>query len=439
MNQSWKPTADQKRIAIIGSGISGQTCGYLLSQKHQVTLFEANDYLGGHTATVDININAEKLAVDTGFIVFNDRTYPNFIKMMEQTGIAMKPTQMSFSVHNDATGLEYNGHNLNTLFAQRRNLVNPRFYSFIYEILRFNKLAKRFDVNNHASEDDTLGSFLEQYGFSEYFANNYILAMVAAIWSSSIDDCRDFPLKFFLRFFNNHGLLDITQRPQWYVIDGGSRSYIPALTRGIQDVRLNCPVQSVERCEGYVNVTTNNQKERFDEVIFACHSDQALALLSDARINETRVLGSIKYRDNEVVLHTDTRLLPKREKAYASWNYWIDSSTKALPSVTYNMNILQGIDCSKTLCVSLNQTDKIEPDHILRKFNYAHPVFTLESLAAQEQRELICGLNHTHYCGAYWYNGFHEDGVKSALDVCQRFGMNLDVSAAQAAVIAGGD
>ncbi|MGK0442006.1 MAG: putative NAD/FAD-binding protein [Pseudohongiellaceae bacterium] len=414
-----------KKIAIIGSGISGQSAGYLLSQKHQVTLFEANDYLGGHTATVDVEVAGKCLAIDTGFIVFNDRTYPNFIKLMKQLGIDSQPTEMSFSVHNHANGLEYNGHNLNTLFAQRRNLFNPRFYGFIKEILRFNKLAKNTSVLALDGNNETLGSFLDKHGFGEYFANNYILAMVAAIWSSSINSCRDFPLSVFLQFFNNHGLLDINNRPQWYVIKGGSRSYISHLTNPIQDIRLSTPVLSVARHDNKVTVMTAIGAEQFDEVIFACHSDQALTLLNDASVQEKSVLGGLSYRENEVVLHTDTALLPQRKKAIASWNYWIDSNTNDLPCLTYNMNILQSLDIETTICVTLNQAQSIDPSKILRKFTYAHPVINLESLAAQAKRGEICGVNSTHFCGAYWYNGFHEDGLRSALDVCQRFGASL--------------
>ncbi|MDF1643207.1 MAG: NAD(P)-binding protein [Pseudomonadales bacterium] len=415
-----------KRIAIIGSGISGQTCGYLLSQKHHVTLFEANDYLGGHTATIDTTIDGKQLAVDTGFIVFNDRTYPNFIKIMKQIGVQYKPTEMSFSVRNDINGLEYNGHSLATLFSQRRNILNIKFYRFIAEILRFNKLAKQFDISSVNTGQRTLGSFLDEHGFSDYFSNNYILPMVAAIWSSSIESGRDCPLLFFIQFFNNHGLLDIAKRPQWYVIEGGSRSYIPGLTRDIQQIKINTPVQAVKRNRDHVEVITEHEREVFDEVIFACHSDQALALLKDPSEAEANVLGGIQYRNNDVVLHTDTSLLPKRKKSYASWNYRIDSSLKGLSSVTYNMNILQGLPVDTTLCVTLNQTDKIDPGKILRRFSYAHPVFSLESIMAQQKRADICGHDHTHFCGAYWYNGFHEDGVRSALDVCERFGMNLD-------------
>ena len=421
----------KKRIAIIGSGISGQTCGYLLSQQHQVTLFEANDYLGGHTATIDLDIDNKTLAVDTGFIVFNDRTYPNFIKLMKQVGVASKPTEMSFSVHNKASGLEYNGHNLDTLFAQRRNLLNPRFYYFIIEILRFNRLAKKANAIIHDNQDEqdtqgTLGEFLDQHGFSDYFATHYVLAMTAAIWSASINSCRDFPLQFFLRFLSNHGLLDIANRPQWYVIKGGSRSYIPKLTQSIQDIRLNSAVASVTRHDGHVDITSNNKIESFDEVIFACHSNQVLALLTDASTSESQVLGAMKYRNNDVVLHTDKSLLPTHKKAYASWNYCIDPQVDELPTLTYNMNILQGLKTEQDLCVTLNQTKRIDPQHILRRFTYAHPVFSVESIAAQSQRNTICGNNLTHFCGAYWYNGFHEDGVSSALDVCLRFGFTLD-------------
>lgn len=415
----------KKRIAIIGSGISGQTCGYLLSQQHHVTLFEANDRLGGHTATIDLDIEGKTLAVDTGFIVFNDRTYPNFIKMMNQIGVDSKATEMSFSVHNQATGFEYNGHSLNTLFAQRRNLLKPRFYYFIIEILRFNRLSKKANESSQSNQG-SLGEFLDKHGFSDYFATHYVLAMTAAIWSASINSCRDFPLQFFLSFLSNHGLLDIANRPQWYVIKGGSRSYIPALTHSVQDIRLNAAVASVKRYDDHVEITSKNKTEEFDEVIFACHSDQALALLSDPSVAETQVLGAIKYRANEVVLHTDKELLPKRKKAYASWNYCIDPQVDGLPTLTYNMNILQGIKTEQDLCVTLNQTKRIDPKLILRRFNYAHPVFTLESIAAQNQRHTICGTNSTHFCGAYWYNGFHEDGVRSALDVSQRFGITLD-------------
>jgi len=410
-----------KRIAVIGSGISGLTAGYLLSRRHHVTLFEANDYLGGHTATVDVEMDGKHLAIDTGFIVFNDRTYPNFIDLMEQIGVERQPTEMSFSVHNQATGVEYNGHNLSTLFAQRRNFFSLNFYHFITEILRFNKLAKLATLQTELHDQNTLGDFLDRHKFGDYFANHYILAMAAAIWSASIKSCRDFPLRLFLTFFDNHGLLDITNRPQWFVIRGGSRRYIPGLTKPLQDIRLNTPVLSVKRVDGAVEIVSKKTVETFDEVIFACHSDQALGLLADATEAERNVLGKIPYRMNEVVLHTDKQILPRAEKAIASWNYWFGSDSTGLPSVTYNMNILQGLATESTVCVTLNRTAAIDPKKILRRFTYSHPVFTLDSIAAQGQRREICGQRHTHFCGAYWYNGFHEDGVNSALDVCQRF------------------
>ncbi|MDE1223521.1 NAD(P)/FAD-dependent oxidoreductase [Vibrio aestuarianus] len=408
------------KIAIIGTGISGLTCGYHLYQQHDVTLFEANHYIGGHTATVDVEVEGQHYAIDTGFIVYNDRTYPNFIQMMNDIGVQGLPTQMSFSVRNDDNGLEYNGHTATSLFAQKRNWVNPKFYRFIFEIIRFNGLAKEQAEHAHQSMQ-TLGDFLNQYQFSDYFCENYILPMGAAIWSSSLADMRAFPLSFFLRFFLNHGLLDITNRPQWYVIAGGSRAYIDPLTQGFKDkIRLDSPVTLVKRTPSGVEITVNGSVELFDHVIFACHSDQALRLLAQPSEAELSVLGAMQYQANEVVLHTDANLLPKRKAAWASWNYWLDGSEgeeSRLPALTYNMNILQHIDSKHTFCVSLNSTNRIEPSKILRQFTYHHPVFTTESIAAQQRKAEVSGVNNTWYCGAYWHNGFHEDGVKSALDV----------------------
>ena len=414
-----------KKIAIVGSGIAGLTSAWLLSKQHEVTVFEANDYLGGHTATVDIQLNGKTLAVDTGFIVFNDRTYPNFQRLLARVGIGAKPTEMSFSVHQQQTGLEYNGHTLGSMFAQRSNLVSVKFYGFLAEIVRFNLLCKKVLKEQPLNNTDSLGDFLDQYGFSEFFTGHYILPMVAAIWSSSLADSRDFPLAFFLRFFNHHGLLNLIDRPQWYVVEGGSRSYIPALTASLKDIRMNTPVLGITRHAEGVTLTTAAGSEEFDEVVLACHSDQALRMLTDATEREREVLGGLEYRDNEVILHTDTRLLPTEPRAWASWNYWLDGSEDALPAVTYNMNILQGITAAQTLCVTLNRGDAIATEHILRRFNYAHPVYNHAAIAAQARRAEICGQQHTHFCGAYWYNGFHEDGVNSALDVCARFGISL--------------
>ncbi|WP_445400086.1 NAD(P)/FAD-dependent oxidoreductase [Zobellella sp. An-6] len=413
------------KMAIIGSGISGLTCAWLLNQDHDITLFEANDYLGGHTATVDVELGGRHHAVDTGFIVFNDRTYPHFQRLLSRIGVQARATEMSFSVHQARTGLEYNGHTLNTLFAQRRNLLSPRFYGFLAEIVRFNLLCKQVLKLGSLDDGDTLGAFLQKHRFSDFFAGHYILPMVAAIWSSSLADSRDFPLAFFLRFFNHHGLLNLVDRPRWFVIEGGSRSYIPALTASLGDIRLNSPVLGIRRNADGVRIQSRAGEELFDQVILACHSDQSLRLLTDATEAERQILGGLPYRDNEVVLHTDNRLLPREPRAWASWNYWLDGGEEALPSVTYNMNILQGLQAEETLCVTLNRSRDIDPARILRRFTYAHPVYNREAIRAQGRRKEICGIHRTHFCGAYWYNGFHEDGVRSALDICRRFGAEL--------------
>ncbi|MCG9729889.1 FAD-dependent oxidoreductase [Shewanella sp. Isolate13] len=421
----------RKKIAIVGTGISGLTCAHILSQKHELTVFEANDYIGGHTATVDVNVDGKDYAIDTGFIVFNDRTYPRFEQLLARLNVTALATEMSFSVHNANTGLEYNGNTISSLFAQKRNLFRPKFWSFILEILRFNKLCKQaFAADSYQYQ--TLGELLDSQGFSDFFSEHYILPMGAAIWSSSIDDMRAFSLRFFIQFFENHGLLNIADRPQWYVLEGGSRSYIPDLIAPFKDsIHLSSPVTAIKRSigseTGGVQLQVNQGEwQTFDEVILACHSDQALAMLQDATDDEQQVLSKLAYQNNEVVLHTDESLMPKRQAAWASWNYRLDGNTQRQASVTYNMNILQRLPAgTPTFCVTLNQSELISPGKVLRTFNYAHPVFNEQSLQAQSQRALISGVNHTHYAGAYWYNGFHEDGVHSAFDVCEAFGMRL--------------
>ena len=413
----------RQRIAIVGSGISGLTSAYLLSRQHDITLYEANDYIGGHTHTVTVTAGEQPYNIDTGFIVCNDRNYPNFLNFMEKLDVKLQPTEMSFSVRNDAENLEYNGHNLNTLFAQRRNLLRPRFIKLVREILRFNEAAKAaLEACN--VKDETLEDFINHHGFNESLVNNYLLPMVAAIWSCSINQAGAFPLQFFLRFFMNHGLLDIKNRPQWYVLRGGSHAYIQPMTRTFRDrIQLNSPVESITRFEKHVEVVTRGKTETFDQVVLACHSNQALAMLSEPSADEQRILGTMAYQANDVILHTDTNLLPKRGRAWASWNFLAGSSADDQPPlVSYCMNILQGIDSKENFIVSLNARDKIDPQKILGEYCYDHPVYSTESIAAQQQRESICGKNRTHYCGAYWYNGFHEDGVKSALDVGARFG-----------------
>ncbi|XOV78533.1 MAG: NAD(P)/FAD-dependent oxidoreductase [Aestuariibacter sp.] len=420
-----------QKIAIIGSGISGLTCAYLLHKEHDVTVFEANDYIGGHTATIDVEIDKQEYAIDTGFIVFNDWTYPNFMKLLDKLQVEKQPTQMSFSVKNLAENLEYNGHTLNTLFAQRRNIFSPRFWGLVSDILRFNRICKEELTRQQSRQGMTLNDFLCENGFREIFIDNYIYPMCAAIWSASLESIKSFPLRFFLQFFNNHGLLNVTDRPQWYTLIGGSRSYIAPITSGYRDnIRLNSPVQTITQNDNGYRVLLGNGKgeEQFDQVIVACHSDQALAMLAEPSEAQRQVLGNIDYAPNDVILHTDISVLPKRPLAWASWNYLLtgEPGEKTKPAtLTYNMNILQRLDVDHTFCVTLNANDKIDPQKILRKFNYAHPQFNNRTISAQTQREQICGVDGLHFCGAYWYNGFHEDGVRSALDVCQRFGIGL--------------
>ena len=418
-----------KNVAIIGSGISGLTAAYLLSKKYNVTVFEKNDCIGGHTATVDIEKEGDKFAIDTGFIVFNNKTYPNFLALLDEIGIGKTPTEMSFSVHNCQTGLEYNGHNLDTLFAQRRNIVKPSFWLLVKEILRFNKLCKSIFQQEQYIEGLTLGTFLTQHDFSDFFAEHYILPMGAAIWSSSLAQMEDVEFTFFVKFFHNHGLLNIADRPQWYVIPQGSRSYLAPLCAPFKDsIVLNSAITGITRRDDKIQLHfENSASQTFDEVVIACHSDQALALLEDVNQDEKMVLSAMPYSANTVVLHTDKKLLPKRKKAWASWNYQLSHDRNKLASVTYNMNILQGIQSKHTFCVTLNQKDDIDPKEILREFTYHHPVFSSASIKAQQQRHLICGHNHTHFAGAYWHSGFHEDGVRSAVEVAKRFDCHLAI------------
>jgi predicted NAD/FAD-binding protein len=417
-----------KNIAIIGSGISGLTAAYLLSKKHKVTVFEKAPIIGGHTATVDVEVDGEGFAIDTGFIVFNDKTYPNFLALLDEIGIEKQESEMSFSVHNCQTKLEYNGRDLDTLFAQRRNLFNPRFWLLIKEILRFNKLCKQVYKTQDYVEEYTLGEFLQDNNFSDYFAKHYILPMGAAIWSSSLEQMSRFQFKFFVQFFNNHGLLNISDRPQWYVIPNGSRSYFAPLCEPFKDnIVVDAGIKSITRDNGQVQVHfEDSTTQTFDDVVIACHSDQALSLLTDATKTETNILSAMTYSDNSVILHTDINLLPKRKKAWASWNYQLTDDRVKPASVTYNMNILQGLDARHTFCVTLNQKESIDPSKILREFTYQHPLFTMDLIKSQQQRDQICGKQQTHFAGAYWYNGFHEDGVRSAVDVAARFDCHLD-------------
>lgn len=414
------------KIAIIGSGIAGLTCAHLLNRRHDVTVFEAGDWVGGHTHTVQVSVEGRQYDVDTGFIVFNDWTYPNFIRLLGQLGVSFKPTEMSFSVNDPDSGLEYNGNNLNSLFAQRRNLLSPGFWGMLRDILRFNKEAQR-DLNElRIDADMTLDDYLKAGGYGERFILHYIVPMGAAIWSMPMAEMLNFPLQFFVRFFKNHGLLSVSDRPQWQVIEGGSSAYIAPLTAAFKDrIRLNCPVKRVDRDEHGVVIHSPAGIEHFDKVVFACHSDQALQILASPSEAERAILAALPYADNEVVLHTDTQLLPTRKLAWASWNYRLSGAGHTHAAVTYDMNILQGIESDTTFCVSLNQSAGINPNKVLARFTYAHPQFSLAAVAAQNRWAELDGVQHTHYCGAYWANGFHEDGVVSALRVAAAFGETL--------------
>ncbi|RBB97713.1 FAD-dependent oxidoreductase [Pseudomonas sp. MWU13-2625] len=414
------------KIAIIGSGIAGLTCAYLLNRQHDVTVFEASDWVGGHTHTVEVTVEGREYAVDTGFIVFNDWTYPNFIRLLGQLGVSFKPTEMSFSVTDPDTGLEYNGNNLNSLFAQRSNLLSPGFWGMLRDILRFNKEAQRDLAEQRIAADTTLDDYLKAGGYGERFILHYIVPMGSAIWSMPMAEMLNFPLQFFVRFFKNHGLLSVSDRPQWQVIEGGSSAYVAPLTAAFKDkIRLSCPVTRIDRDEHGVVIHSPAGIERFDKVVLACHSDQALQLLATPSQAERSILGALPYADNEVVLHTDTRLLPTRKLAWASWNYRLSGAGHTHAAVTYDMNILQGIQSDTTFCVSLNQSAGISPSKVLARYTYAHPQFSLAAVAAQNRWAELDGQQHTHYCGAYWANGFHEDGVVSALRVAAAFGESL--------------
>jgi uncharacterized protein len=406
------------KIAIIGSGISGLAAAHYLHREHEVHVYEAAARLGGHTATVDVEDGEQRLAIDTGFIVYNDWTYPEFISLLTELQVASQPTQMSFSVSDTASGLEYAGSNLNSLFAQRKNLVSPRFWRLLSDIVRFNNTVERDLAQQPALAQATLSDYLQAYDYSTAFRDYYLLPMGAAIWSADSSAMAKFPLHFFVRFFRNHGLLNLRNRPQWRVIKGGSRHYIEPLIAGFKhNIHLNCPVTAIQRSRISGNAVALHSKrgtEWFDQVVLACHSDQALRLLTDASAAERAVLGAIPYSRNEVVLHTDSSLLPRSQRAWSSWNVSLAANTSERPTLTYNMNILQGLHSRKTWCVSLNQTARIRDECIVGSYQFDHPVFTLQGLAAQQRWSEINGVNHTWFCGAWWRNGFHEDGVWSA-------------------------
>jgi predicted NAD/FAD-binding protein len=418
------------KIAVIGSGISGLGAAYLLSKDHEVSVFEKDERIGGHTATKEIIYKDERHFIDTGFIVFNDWTYPNFIKLIDELGVESKETEMSFSVKSELNGLEYAGGNLDTLFAQRKNLFSLKYLRMLKDIVRFNKDASKDLEQGRVEEAITLKQYLDKNGYSDLFITHYLIPMGSAIWSAPLAAMESFPLLFFIRFFKNHGLLNIKNRPQWRVVKGGSHSYLEPLCESFKDkIYTHSDIKSVQRLQDEVLITmANGSDHRFDQVVFACHSDQALALLKDPSADEKSILGAIPYQNNEVLMHTDDSLLPKNKKAWASWNYCLKSSNEASTKdqeavLTYNMNILQGLQSDTTFCVSLNASEIIDPQKIIGKYNYSHPVFSLESVASANKWQDINGVNKTWFCGAYWANGFHEDGFSSAVRVAQNLGV----------------
>lgn len=411
------------KIAIIGSGIAGNVIARGLHRVHDIAVFEAASHIGGHTHTHDVELDGERQRIDTGFIVFNDWTYPNFIRLLEEAGVASQPSAMSFSVRNETSGLEYNGTTLDTLFAQRRNLLNPAFYRLIAAILRFNREAPRL---LEEGGEITLGAYLEQQRYPRIFIENYLVPMGAAIWSTDPARMLGFPARFFVRFFHNHGMLSVEARPQWRAIRGGSASYVEKLVAPFREqIRLDAPVETVLRARGRVLVKVRDAApETFDRVFFACHADQALALLGDATPLEREVLGAIGYQRNEVVLHTDTTILPRARRAWAAWNYHVLPQAGTRVALTYNMNILQSLQSRHVFCVTLNRSEAIAPERVIKRLSYDHPLFTPVAVAAQQRQHEINGANLSYFCGAYWRFGFHEDGVVSALNALQHFESN---------------
>lgn len=500
-----------KTVAIIGSGVSGLTCAHYLVASHEVTIFEANEYLGGHVNTIDVTLKTprklkkdelETAAIDTGFIVFNERTYPNFFRLLAELEVPFQKTDMSFSVKNPAINFEYNGHTLNSLVSQRKNIVSPNFWRFAKDIITFNKHIKQrhqqykdlnetintlklsaeelkphnkftkrkaqkiqYQLTNKIEmlekiSQETLSDYLEGQKYSQLFQDNYLLPMVSAIWSMQIERSKSFPLIFFAQFFDNHGLLDIINRPQWFTIKGGSKQYVNKLIERYAkmggNTLVNSPVQSITRQTNgnkkdshkngvtihYKDANGSSKSANFDEVILACHADVAKRLLADINEQEAQILGAFSFTDNEAVLHTDTSVLPKKPLAWASWNYLLPNTNQQLqrrsqpqanqslgnelkPVLTYNMNILQRLVKNHNYLVTLNE--QIDNAQVIKRINYRHPVYDIKMTLAQKQwHSLASQENHTHFCGAYWFSGFHEDGVRSGLRVCQHLGVNIE-------------
>ena len=407
------------RVAIVGAGVSGLTVAHLLHPRHEITVFEAGSYAGGHTNTVRVDLPDETLDVDTGFIVFNDRNYPNFERLLARLGVASQPSTMSFSVSAVSEDFEYAG-TPRGLLAQPGNLTRPAFVRMVGEYVRFNRDAGVL----LASGDDrtSLGDWLAQLRYSDAFVRRLIVPQASAVWSADLRQMWSLPARFLVTFFHNHGMLSLIGRPRWRTVAGGSARYVEALTAPFTDrLRLRTPVERIERLQDHVLVTPRGgEPERFDEVVLATHADQSLAMLADASAREHEILGAIPYQPNEAVLHTDRSLLPRRRAAWSSWNYHLLDEPTGPSTVTYHMNTLQRLRSKHELCVTLNRSAAIDPAKVIATIPYAHPVFTGEGWRAQARHVEISGVNRTHYCGAYWRWGFHEDGVVSAQRVAER-------------------
>jgi predicted NAD/FAD-binding protein len=421
--------APGQSVAVVGTGIAGMVAAYLLHGEHRVTVFEADDRVGGHTHTVPVDSEEGRTWVDTGFIVFNDWTYPNFIQLLDRLGVASQPSNMSFSVSCDRTGLEYNGGSFRQLLARKRNALSPRFWMMLRDILRFYRDSPRLLESDEG--ELPLGEYLRRERYSSAFVDWHIVPMGAAVWSTSVERMLTFPARFFVRFFHNHGFLNVQDRPAWRAIRDGSRSYAAALTAPYRDrIRLSSPVGRISRHDDRVEVQVEGHPpESFDHVIIAAHSDQALGMLSDPTEAEREVLGAIRYQENRTLLHTDTSVMPRRRAAWASWNYHIPREPGGGVSVTYWMNSLQSLAGPRNYLVSLNPTRPIAPDRIVREMVYEHPLFTPQAVEAQQRHREISGVRRTHYCGAYWRYGFHEDGVVSALEAVRPFGKHTELAA----------
>ena len=414
------------KIAIIGGGVAGLVCAHMLHCDHELVVFEASEEAGGHANTVHVETETGAYDLDTGFIVFNDRNYQGFERLLDELGVPTQPSQMSFGV-SDGVDFEYNGASPNGLFANRGHVITPSFHRMIADLARFNRDARRLLASE---ENPSLREWLAAQRYSRVFVERLIVPQASAVWSADPAQMWSFPARFLVEFFENHGMLGFRDRPHWRTIAGGSRNYIEALIRPWRErLRLSAPVTEVSRHPDHVTVSSRGcESERFDAVVIATHSDQALALLADPSERERELLGAIPYQRNEAVLHTDRSLLPRRRRAWASWNYHLgvkaDDGAPAAGRcmVTYHMNRLQALHADREFCVTLNRTAAIDPDQIIRTLQYAHPVFTPAGIAAQARRHEISGRNRTHYCGAYWGWGFHEDGVSSALRVVRELG-----------------